>query len=58
MGQFRCPHHFPGRIIDQGHSGRLAARIDLEPEWVNRWVLNHALQDDREGIPLKHRGLA
>jgi hypothetical protein len=58
MGQFRGKDHVPGRIIDQGHPRRLAARINLEPERVHVRVLHRALQDDREGISFEHRGLA
>ena len=58
MDEFRGKDHFPGSIVDQGETGRLAARIDLEPEWVNIWLLDSSFQHDRERVAFEHSSFA
>jgi hypothetical protein len=58
MRHFCGKHHFSGRIVDQGETGCPAPRINLEPERVHRWLLDHTPHDNGEWIPFEHRCFA
>jgi hypothetical protein len=49
MGQFRRPHHLPGRIVEEGQPRRLAAGVDLEPHRLRLLSRFTFLEDDGEG---------
>jgi hypothetical protein len=58
MRQFSGKDHFPARIVDNGDAGRLAARIELDPECLHLRFLHLLLEHEREGIAPQHCRLA
>jgi hypothetical protein len=54
MTQFSCEDDCTRCIIDQGQPGGLTARIDLQTQRMNLWVLGHGFQDDRKRVAAKN----
>jgi hypothetical protein len=58
MLQFRCENDLACGIIDQCQPSRLAARINLDPQRLKDWLLDHSFEDDRKWVPLQHSRFA
>src|SRR5579859_2396124 len=54
MGQFCCPHHLPGRIIDQSQPCRLGAWIDLDPQRLKVGYFDSCFEYNSKGVELQH----
>jgi hypothetical protein len=52
--KFGGENDLPGLVIDQSKPGGFAARIELEPERLNGWLLSPRLEHKSERIPFEH----
>jgi hypothetical protein len=55
VGQFSGKDDFTGRVVHDRYACGLAARVNLDAQWLNDWRLYRTVQDDGEGIASKHR---
>jgi hypothetical protein len=58
MLQFRRENDLACGIIDQCQPGRLAARINLDPQRLKDRLFDHGFEDDGKGVPLQHSRFA
>jgi hypothetical protein len=56
--KFGGENDLPGLVIDQSEPSGLAARIELEPERLNGWLLSPLLEHKSERIPFEHGSFA
>jgi len=58
MDEFCCPEHLAGSIVDDRHSGRLAARVNLDPKLLAQRLRLALLQDEHKGKAAQDSSLA
>jgi hypothetical protein len=58
MGQFGCPDHFSGSIVDDRHSTDFRAWIDFDAQGLNHGLRFDFFQDQHTWKSVQHRRLA
>jgi hypothetical protein len=58
VGEFCCPEHLAGSIVDDRQSGRLAAWVNLDPQLLAHRLRLGLLQNEHKGKAAQDSRLA